>query len=63
MRIGPTVARRCIQAPSDWGEAKPCPASGTKTFEEPAALKVSSTHTSRAPRQSLRKRSPGSIST
>jgi hypothetical protein len=62
MRIGPTAARQCIQAPPEWGKAKPCTTSGAKTFDEPAALRVGSTHIDRAPRQSLRKRSPGSIS-
>lgn len=62
MRIGPKAARQCIQAPPEWGKAKPCTTSGVKAFEEPAALKVGSTHTIRAARPSLKKRTSRAIS-
>jgi hypothetical protein len=61
MRIGPTATRQLIQAPPQWGKAKLCTTSGVKAFEEPASLKVGSTHTNRAARPSPRKRTPGAI--
>ena len=62
MRIGPQAARQCIQAPPEWGKAKPCTTSGVKAFEEPAALQVRSTLTIRAARPNPRKRTSGAIS-
>ena len=62
MCIGPTAVRKCIQAPPELGEAKPCTTEGVKTFEESADLKAGSPHTCRVTQPSLRKRTPGAIS-